>query len=228
MKQKEKLPTCCFYDLRTEEREALMVDFKEIKKNRFDFLRTLYDETGGDIWKTYFIVDIGRKLDFDPDEAEKIAQYLQDEGLIEIMSKDRDIRILHAGIKEVEEAMEHPDKPTDHFPENVIHIETMLGSQIVQASPGATQLNILTADDRRTIEEDLALLKEHLDELKLPPEQESDLRAETETIEAQMKSSKPKREVVAGAYASIKGILQSAAGGIAAHTALQLLSQLRF
>ena len=33
---------------------------------------------------------------------------------------------------------------------------TMIGSQIAQASPGTTQLNILTADDRRAVKEDLA------------------------------------------------------------------------
>jgi hypothetical protein len=205
-----------------------MIDVKEIKKNRFDFLRTLYDETGGDIWKSYFIADIGRKLGFDLYKAEKIAQYLHDERLIEIMSKDRDIRILHRGIQEVEEAIENPDKPTDHFPKNVINIGTMIDSQISQASPGTTQLNILTAADRLTIDEDLALMKECLDQLKLLPEQESDLQAEMKTIEAQMKSSKPKRGVIEAAYASIKGILQSAAGGVAAHVALQLLNQLRF
>ena len=206
-----------------------MVDFKEIKKNRFDFLRTLYDETGGDIWKSYFIVDIGRKLGFDPDEAEKIAQYLHDEGLIEIVSKDRNIRILHAGIKEVEEAMEHPDKPTDHFPVNIIHVGQMIDSQIAQASPGTTQLNILTADDRRTIEEDLALLKEHLDELKLLPEQESDLRAETETIEAQMKSSKPKWIVIKQSFGTIKGILELAvATGATGNLAIELLRALHY
>jgi hypothetical protein len=91
----------------------------------------------------------------------------------------------------------------------VINIQTMIGSQqISQASSGVTQLNILTAGDRPAIEEDLALLKEKIDELKLPSEQESDLSAEMDTIEAQMKSSKPKSEVIKAAYASIKSILQ--------------------
>ncbi len=171
------------------EQEALMIDIKQIKKMRFDFLNTLYDEADRDIWKISFVAKIGDKLGFDAREAEKIAQYLHDEGLIEIIDKDRHIRITHAGIREVEEAREHPEKPTDHFPKNVIAIGTMIGSQISQASPGSTQLNVFSADDRRAVEEDLALLKERIDQLELPPQQESDLRAEMETIEAQMKSS---------------------------------------
>ena len=170
---------------------------------------------------------IGDKLGFDAREAEKIAQYLHDEGLIEIIDKDRHIRITHAGIREVEEAREHPEKPTDHFPKNVIAIGTMIGSQFSQASPGSTQLNIFSADDRRAVEEDLALLKERIDQLELPPQQESDLRAEMETIEAQMKSSKPKWAVIKDSFGSIKGILQAAAAVAAtAPGALQLLSML--
>ncbi len=209
------------------EQEALMIDIKQIKKMRFDFLSTLYDEADRDIWKISFVAKIGDKLGFDAREAEKIAQYLHDEGLIEIIDKDRHIRITHAGIREVEEAREHPEKPTDHFPKNVIAIGTMIGSQISQASPGSTQLNVFSADDRRAVEEDLALLKERIDQLELPPQQESDLRAEMETIEAQMKSSKPKWAVIKASYDSIKGILQVAAAVAAtAPGAQQLLSML--
>jgi hypothetical protein len=212
------------------EQEARMVDIKDIKKKRFEFLRALFDDTDQDTWNMrYTVMDIGGKLGFDPDEAQKTAQYLHDEGLIEIMTKDRNMRITHAGIREVEHALSEPDKPTEHFPAlNIIHVGKMDHSQITQASAGVTQLNILTADDRPAIENDLALLKESINQLKLPPEEDSDLRAEMETIEAQMKSSKPKRKVVEAAYASIKGILQSAAGGAAAHIAIQLLSKLHF
>jgi hypothetical protein len=213
-----------------------MVDIKDIKKKRFEFLYGLFDETNQDTSNTtYTVGDIGDKLGFEPDEAKKIAWYLKDEGLTEVKETfgaagiRATIQITHAGIKEVEEAIENPDKPTDHFlPVNIIQVGQMIDSQIAQASPDATQLNILTADDRRKIEADLALLKEGVNQLKLPPEQESDLRAEVETIEAQMKSSRPKREVIKAAYASIKSILQSAAGGVAAHIAIQLLSKLHF
>ena len=122
-----------------------MIDIEDMKKKRFAFLHTFYEKTGGGDRRNigYTIGDIGEKLGFTPEEAEKIAWYLHDEGLIEILTLDLHIRITQAGIHEIEEAVSHPDKPTDHFPKNVIHIETMLGSQIVQASPGATQLNMV-------------------------------------------------------------------------------------
>jgi hypothetical protein len=204
-----------------------MINVKDIKTKRFQFLHELYEETGGTKWKTSTKEDIGKKIGLDISETNGIVDYLADEGLVSTTKTS--IGISHAGIKEVEEAMEHPDKPTDHFPVNIIHVGQMIDSQIAQASPGTTQLNILTADDRRTIEEDLALLKEHLDELKLPPEQESDLRAETETIEAQMKSSKPKWVVIKQSFGAIKGILELAvATGATGNLALELLRALHY
>lgn len=205
-----------------------MVDVKDTKKKRFDFLRTLFDDTGEDTWNVRKAAKIGEKLNFDPDEVERVAHYLHDEGLIEILTKDRDIRITHAGIQEVEEALSEPEKPTEHFPAlNIIHVEKMDHSQITQASSGVTQLIILTEDDRRSIEEDLALLRDRIHQLGLPPEQESDLRAEMGTIEAQMKSSKPKWVIIKESFGTIKELLLAAAAvSTTTQGALQLLSML--
>ena len=75
-----------------------MIDIKDTKKKRFEFLQRLYQESGGDTFVSYYVADIGAELSFDRDEAEKIAQYLHDEGLVEIMTKDRNARITHRGI----------------------------------------------------------------------------------------------------------------------------------
>jgi hypothetical protein len=206
-----------------------MVNIEEIKKKRFDFLYALYDVTDANtldgMCRTW---DIGEKLGFDSGDTEKIAKYLHDEGLIKILHKDRNIVITNSGIREVERAVSEPNKPTEHFPAlNIIHVEKMDHSQITQASSGVTQVILSTEEDRRSIEEDLALLKESIHQLGLPPEQESDLRAEVGTIEAQMKSSKPKWVVIKGSFGSIKEILQAAAAvATTAHGALQLLSML--
>lgn len=208
------------------EQEAHMIGIMEIEKKRFAYLNALYDESDGNRFLHYKKQDIGREIGLDASEAENIVDYLGNEGLVDTTKED--VAISHDGIKEVEAARKNPEKPTDHFPVNIIHVGQMIGSQIAQASPGAAQMNIVAVDERRAIEEDLALLKEGIHQLQLPPEQESDLEAEMETIEAQMKSSKPKKEIVKAAYASIKGILQSAAGGVAAQIAIQFLSKLHF
>jgi hypothetical protein len=169
--------------------------------------------------------DIGREIGLGANEAENIVDYLRNEGLVDTTKEE--VAISHNGIKEVETARKNPEKPTDHFPVNIIHVGQMIDSQIAQASPGTTQLNILSNDDRRAVETDLALLKEHIDQLELQPEQESDLRAEIETIEGQMKSSKPKWAIIKESFSSIMGILQVAATiSATAQGALQLSSML--
>jgi hypothetical protein len=53
------------------------------------------------------------------------------EGLIELLSFDRDVRITHLGVVEVEASKENPQQPTQHFPAvNVIHIGQMTNSQL--------------------------------------------------------------------------------------------------
>jgi hypothetical protein len=143
------------------------------------------------------------------------------------MDKDDHLRILHAGVIEVEDALSQPDKPTKHFPPmNIIYVERMYDSQFAQASPGATLITV-TAEDRRTIDEAIFLLKEHMGEFDLPSEQKSDLLADMETIEAQMKSSKPKWTIIKESAASINGKLQPIATGSAiALQIIQLLSML--
>ncbi len=185
-----------------------MIDIEDIRKKRFQFLSALYKETDGYPFTMHLtIADIGEKSGIGSTDAEKIAQYLDDERLIEIMDKDRHIRILHGGVKEVEDALSQPDKPTKHFPPmNVIYVEQMYDSQFAQG-PGAT-MYIVTAEDRRTIVKAISLLKEHLDEFDLPHEQKSDLQADAETIEAQMKSSKPKWTIIKESAASINEKLQ--------------------
>jgi hypothetical protein len=202
-----------------------MVDITEIEKKRFAYLNTLYDESDGNRFLLYKKQDIGREIGLGANEAENIVDYLRNEGLVDTTKEE--VAISHNGIKEVETARKNPEKPTDHFPVNIIHVGQMIDSQIAQASPGTTQLNILSNDDRRAVETDLALLKEHIDQLELQPEQESDLRAEIETIEGQMKSSKPKWAIIKESFSSIMGILQVAATiSATAQGALQLSSML--
>jgi predicted nucleotidyltransferase len=216
--------------------QAQIVDMKDLKKRRFDFLRTLYEETGGDTWDmNRTVADIGKMLQSSSDEAEKIARYLHDEGLIEIVDKDLHIRILHAGIREVEGALSHPDKPTVHFPatdiinfnsREAIQLRVKEESQIALSSPEGVRLDGLNNDDYRAITDDFVRIKERIGQLKLPSKQETDLCTEIETIETQTKSSKSEREIIKASFDSMKKILEAGTGS-AAYATLSFLSDLR-
>jgi hypothetical protein len=205
-----------------------MVDIIEIQNKRFNFLHTLYDESNANEFAYYKKRDVGEEIGVDVNEAETIVSYLRGEGLVRTTKED--VAISHYGIIEVEAARTHPEKETDHFPANIIHVDTMIGSQIMQASPGATQaieMNVLTADERQKIEKALSLLKGNIDEIQLPPDQKSDLQAEIDTTEAQLRLSKPMRTRIMESVNSIKAILQPIATGSAiALQIIQLLSML--
>jgi TIR domain len=120
-----------------------MINIEDTKKKRIAFLRTFYEETGGGDRRNanFTILDIGEKLGFTVEETEKIAHYLHDESLIEILTFNGNIRITQAGIHEIEDTVSHADTTTAHYPANIMQIGQMFDSQISQASPSATQSN---------------------------------------------------------------------------------------
>ncbi len=205
-----------------------MVDITSSKKKRFDFLSTLFDETDGNPLRLSTKEEIAGKLKLDPQETDDVMWYLIQEGLIDVTTTS--VSISHKGRKEIEAAREHPEEATEHFPPNVMFIGsigTMIDSQLLQSSPGATQLNIITSENRSTIEEVISELTDHMSDLKLDPEQESDLQAEIGTIDAQMKSSKPKWTIIKESCGTIKEILLTVAvaSTVATHV-IQLISTL--
>ncbi len=188
---------------------------EEIKKKRFQFLHKLFELTGGDESIGNDMYVIGKELDFDEDLTDKITQYLVGEQLIR---EDLGfISISHPGIREVEEALTNPDKPTCHFPPlNFIYIGQMTNSQIQQASPSATQVNTIGEDRYEEVKKIIQSLKESIDQLGLVAQQKSDLQAEIQTIEAQMSCSKPKGTLITECLGSIRRILEGAVGNILA------------
>ncbi len=104
---------------------------KEKKKNRFQFLEKLYEVTDGsesciiNMWK------LGNELNFERETTSNVVEYLQGENLIKPMTLGGGIAITRYGRLEIEEAIENPDKSTEHsMPSNVINIENMNNSAI--------------------------------------------------------------------------------------------------
>lgn len=206
-----------------------MNSINEIKKKRFQFLNRMYNSSGGDENKSLSMWDIGKDLDFDEKSIEIIVQYLKGEGLIEHRSIGGFIAISHWGIREIENALSNPEEPTQYFPPvNIIHVGKMINSQVQQASPGAQQMIAISIQLQQDIKKFLEELKESMDKIELNLEQKSDVNAEICTIEAQMKSTKPKSSMVRESLKSIKNILEGAAGGVVANSLIQNIAPLIF
>src|SRR5437879_3192338 len=93
---------------------------------RFRLMQAIYELTDGDQSKSVHLSEIAPLLGVSFEVADGIAQYLVEERLLEWSSFGHNIEITHAGVNEVEEALEAPNRATVHFPAvNVIHIENM-------------------------------------------------------------------------------------------------------
>jgi hypothetical protein len=85
------------------------------RKQRFDFMRCLYDKTEGSEIGLVYIEEVAEEIHLPELETELIALYLVDEGLVRIRM-GHIICITHLGIDEVETILAQPDMPTEHFP----------------------------------------------------------------------------------------------------------------
>lgn len=93
------------------------------RRRRFAFMDRLYERTDGDPMARVNFRDIGAELGWTGDDAQKVAFYLRDEGLLKFPVMGGAVSITHAGVVEMEAAIEHPDRPTPHFPPiNVINV----------------------------------------------------------------------------------------------------------
>jgi hypothetical protein len=194
---------------------------EDMKEKRFQFLYKLYNLAGGDEFKWFNMLQIGKELGFDGALTDKIVRYLKKERLIEFGSRNI-IGISHDGIRKIEEALPNPDIPTPPPPTNII-IGQMINSQIQQASPKATQVGTVNEDRYEELKEVIQSLKESIDKLDLESQDKSDIQAEIQTIEAQISSSKPKVTIITECLGSIRRILE----GVASNTlAASLLSKI--
>lgn len=94
----------------------LATPVEEKRRRRFAFMERLYERTDGHPMSRVNFRDIGVELGWPEDEAQRVALYLRDEGLLTFPVMGGAVSITHAGVVEMEAAMEDPDRPTSHFP----------------------------------------------------------------------------------------------------------------
>ncbi len=176
------------------------------KKQRFEFLEKLYKETNGSESYMVNMWELGKELEYDRETTSNIVEYLQGEDLPVPRALGGGIAITHYGIKEIEEAYEYPNEPTEHFmPINVINIENMNNSSIQQGTIHSTQNNHFDTNELSELKQIISELQKVISELE-----ESDLKeelvAENETLISQSKSPKPKKNIVKETLKSIKEV----------------------
>jgi hypothetical protein len=159
------------------------------RRQRFEFMEAVYNATQGDRFRFTELGVIAPTIGLSEQEADQIAQYLVDEGLLGWAAFGGVIEITHRGIKEVEQARTQPDEPTVHFPPfNLIHVEHMSHSQIQQGTEGSVQQMAqgVSSDESNELRNFLAALNDVKRELELTVDAQAEMEAQLATIEAQL------------------------------------------
>ncbi len=194
---------------------------RETQRRRFQFLLKLFELSEGNELFDIDAFELGDQLGFQKDETNRIDDYLRGENLIQGVASTR-IAITHYGIVEIERALTKPNEPTTYFPPvNIIHVEQMIGSQIQQGTNRSSQVLNYSSNDIEAITKFINDLKGQLPELKLDAETQTEVEADVETIEAQIKSPRPKHIIIREALLSLRRILEGAAGSVIATLLVQ-------
>jgi hypothetical protein len=98
-----------------EEVRSVAANLDQRRTQRFQFLRALYEMSRGSERVLLYVGEVGAAVGLGELEALAAAQYLGEERLIRVVM-GQIISISHAGIDELETALEQPEQATMHFP----------------------------------------------------------------------------------------------------------------
>jgi hypothetical protein len=98
-----------------EEVRSVAATLEQRRKQRFQFLRSLYEMSRGSERVLFYVEEVGDAVGLGALDAEAAAQYLGEKRLIRVVMANI-ISISQAGADELETALEQPEQPTAHFP----------------------------------------------------------------------------------------------------------------
>jgi hypothetical protein len=98
-----------------EEVRSVAATLEQRRKQRFQFLRSLYEMSRGSERVLFYVEEVGDAVGLGALDAEAAAQYLGEKRLIRVVMANI-ISISQAGADELETALEQPEQPTTHFP----------------------------------------------------------------------------------------------------------------
>jgi hypothetical protein len=207
-------------------KESIMSTLTKRKTDRFRFLNRMYEISDGSEMKDISMWELGKELGLSREETENVADYLKGEELIKFTAMGGWISITHYGIIEVEEAINNPDESTQYFPPvvNIMHINSMVGSQIQQGSHGSTQNQEINQNDLDAIQTLVGTLKEKIPDIPFDEDQRAEAEAELQTVEAQIKSSKPKVSILRESLTTLRNLIEGVASSALTNELLPLFA----
>jgi DNA-binding MarR family transcriptional regulator len=158
------------------------------KDKQYEVLRWVFDKVDGHRSNPINLVDfITENSKYTRDELERISDYLEGKGLIErVADEEIFIQLTHKGIVEIQNSINNPQNPTEHFPTQVIqYFNAPVGSvQTGNQNIANVQQNFGTKTE--DVIELLTELREHIFDDKKQEGMEY-----IEGLEVELKSKKP-------------------------------------
>ena len=195
--------------------------------SRFRFLHHLYQMTKANVTMGVDVFDIGKVLQLTQEEVTHIFQYLCSEDLVKGKMLGGGIRITEKGIREIENAINHPTISSDYFPAVAAFIDST-PTEEAQTTISKKLPEKQTNDDVKARVDLILLLKEihtQSDSLKLPTTTQKELDSDLTTIRIQHESPNPKREVINICLRNLAELIKTSPNKTVAST---LLSKIRY
>jgi hypothetical protein len=213
------------------------MDIQRRKADRLRVMRAIFDAAEGSESNVVSGSELLDNLKLSDQALGDVCKYLEGEGLIKTTQTlwghltPFIIQLTHKGIKEIEQSVQVPSEPTEHFPAAVSVMNfhgPVIGSAIQSGSPGA-QLEMTVGDiDIEEIRGFLNELESRTADLELPEAEGQELAAEVATVRAQIDSPRPKKQIIRESLHTIRSILEGVSGNLAAAPLLELLKHIHF
>lgn len=178
------------------------MDVARRKADRLKVLEEVYDRADA---SDQALVDgdvIGEALGMSADNLGNVVRYLEGRGLLRgdwVLSGHVSIQITTRGIDVVEAMRSEPDRETAElasYNQTVNIYGNVSNSQIAQAGGDVSQSLTLTAENRQQIQSFVEQFRAALPEIQLEADVEAEVIAELDTVNAQLGSPRPKRQIL--------------------------------
>jgi hypothetical protein len=116
--------------------------------------------------------------------------------------------------------------PVAYYAQNQTVIHSMQQSQVQQATTDSTQTFVQAPPDLTAVTAVITRLREQLDAFNLSAEARGEVEADIATIEAQVKSPRPRFAIIRETMHSIRAVTEQAAGSVVAAGLLAELTRL--
>jgi hypothetical protein len=202
-------PTLPFVVANLDARSPMSTE--QMRQLRTRFLSQLYSATGAKQTRATDKWSLGEQLGLDRATTFDVCSFLEEEGLLIHKDADR-IGITHQGIRRAESGI--PVGVEQAGTTNVIQAGTITGSTIQQAGHNSAQTSQISNPSIEDLRKFMAELRKVIEKTRLPDDRRSEVAAEADSVDAQLRAPKPRWAFVRECLASIRNIVENAAGNL--------------